>query len=94
MSSWPLCARGDVRWRQVRKGDRCAPWDAEAALADYEQAMFSRSETAAADAHRALGLFLNERAPFGLIDFFIDALEREHDRSNSELRGDTGASVP
>ena len=70
------------------------PGDTEAALADYEQAMFSRSETAAADAHRALGLFLNERVPFGLIDFFIDALEREHDRSNSELRGDTGASVP
>jgi hypothetical protein len=66
----------------------------EAALADYEQAMFSRSETAAADAHRALGLFHNECAPFGLIDFFIDALEREHDRSNSELRGDSGASVP
>jgi hypothetical protein len=43
---------------------------------------------------RTLGLCLNERAPFGLIDFFIDALEREHDRSNSELLGDTGASVP
>jgi 2-polyprenyl-6-methoxyphenol hydroxylase-like FAD-dependent oxidoreductase len=45
--------------------------DIEAALAAYEQAMFPRSEQAAADAHTALRLCLDDRAPFALIDFFI-----------------------
>ncbi|WP_434211837.1 FAD-dependent oxidoreductase [[Pseudomonas] boreopolis] len=45
------------------------PGDIEDALATYEAAMFSRSEAAAADAHRILDLCLGERAPFGLIDF-------------------------
>jgi 2-polyprenyl-6-methoxyphenol hydroxylase-like FAD-dependent oxidoreductase len=79
---------------ELGKAIAARPDDVEAALIAYETSMFPRSETAAADAHRALGLCLNERAPFGLIDSFIDALEKERDRSNSELLGDTGASVP
>ncbi|WNL44007.1 NAD(P)/FAD-dependent oxidoreductase [Dyella sp. BiH032] len=45
------------------------PGDIEHALATYEAAMFSRSEVAAAGAHRVLDLCLGERAPFSLIDF-------------------------
>jgi 2-polyprenyl-6-methoxyphenol hydroxylase-like FAD-dependent oxidoreductase len=51
------------------------PDDIEAALAVYEAAMFPRSALAAADAHETLALCLDERAPFGLIDFFTSALE-------------------
>lgn len=43
--------------------------DMEGALAAYEAAMFSRSEAAAADAHRVLDLCLGASAPFSLIDF-------------------------
>ena len=46
----------------------------EAALAVFEQAMFRRSALQAADAHLMLGLCLDERAPFGLIEFFNGAL--------------------
>ena len=46
------------------------PDDTEAALTAYEEAMFPRSESEAADAHLILGLCLDDRAPFGLIDFF------------------------
>ena len=46
------------------------PDDTEAALTAYEDEMFSRSELEAADAHLILGLCLDDRAPFGLIDFF------------------------
>ena len=49
------------------------PGDSEAALAAYETAMFPRSETAAVEAHRMLALLLDDRAPFGLIDFFTTA---------------------
>jgi 2-polyprenyl-6-methoxyphenol hydroxylase-like FAD-dependent oxidoreductase len=49
------------------------PDDIEAALAAYEEAMFPRSHAAAADAHQALALCLDDRAPFGLIDFFTSA---------------------
>jgi len=55
------------------------PDDIEAALTAYEEALFPRSESAAADAHLILGLCLDDRAPFGLIDFFTGALEEEHD---------------
>jgi hypothetical protein len=51
------------------------PHDIEAALAVYERAMFPRSASAAADAHQTLALCLNDRAPFGLIDFFTGVLE-------------------
>jgi 2-polyprenyl-6-methoxyphenol hydroxylase-like FAD-dependent oxidoreductase len=46
------------------------PDDVEAALTAYEEALFPRSEAAAVDAHMILGLCLDDRAPFGLIDFF------------------------
>jgi 2-polyprenyl-6-methoxyphenol hydroxylase-like FAD-dependent oxidoreductase len=46
------------------------PGDIEAALGVYEAAMFPRSQIAAADAHQTLALCLDERAPFGLVDFF------------------------
>ena len=56
------------------------PGDIEAALTAYEKALFPRSESAAADAHMILGLCLDDRAPFGLIDFLTGALKRDHDR--------------
>lgn len=49
------------------------PGDIEKALTAFEAAMFSRSEVAAASAHRVLGLCLGERAPFGVIDFLSPA---------------------
>ena len=55
------------------------PDDIEAVLTAYEEALFPRSASAAADAHLILGLCLDDRAPFGLIDFFTGALEEEHD---------------
>jgi hypothetical protein len=51
------------------------PHDIEAALAAYEAAMFPRSASAAADAHQTLAVCFNDRAPFGLVDFFTGALE-------------------
>lgn len=52
------------------------PEDIETALAAYEEAMFARSHLAAAEAHQTLALCLDERAPFGLVDFFsgVEAL--------------------
>ena len=55
------------------------PDDIEVALTAYEEAMFPRSESAAADARIILDLCLGDRAPFGLIDFFTGALEGEHE---------------
>jgi 2-polyprenyl-6-methoxyphenol hydroxylase-like FAD-dependent oxidoreductase len=52
------------------------PDDIEAALTAYEEALFPRSESAAADAHLILGLCLDDRAPFGLIDFFTGPSRR------------------
>ena len=49
------------------------PDDIEAALAASEAALFPRRETAAVEAHLILGLCLDDRAPFGLIDFFTGA---------------------
>jgi len=49
------------------------PGDVEAALAAYEATMFPRSRSAAEDAHQVLGLCLNDRAPFSLVDFFSAA---------------------
>ena len=51
------------------------PHGIEGALAAYEAAMFPRSASAATDAHQTLALCLNDRAPFGLIDFFTGVLE-------------------
>jgi hypothetical protein len=53
--------------------------DIEAALTAYEEAMFPRSEAEAADAYVILELCLGDRAPFGLIDFFTGAPEKEHE---------------
>jgi 2-polyprenyl-6-methoxyphenol hydroxylase-like FAD-dependent oxidoreductase len=51
------------------------PDDVVAALTAYETAMFPRSGSAAAEAHVILGLCLDDRAPFGLVDFFTGALD-------------------
>ncbi len=63
------------------------PDDREAALAAYEAAMFPRGEAAAEEAHRMLALCLDDRAPFGLIDFFTGAPMRN-------LRGIDGGIEP
>jgi 2-polyprenyl-6-methoxyphenol hydroxylase-like FAD-dependent oxidoreductase len=55
---------------ELGKAIAAHPGDVEAALTGYEEAMFSRSEAEAADAHLMLELCLGDRAPFGLIDFF------------------------
>jgi 2-polyprenyl-6-methoxyphenol hydroxylase-like FAD-dependent oxidoreductase len=57
------------------------PDDIEAALTAYEEALFPRSESEAADAYQILELCLGDRAPFGLIDFLTGALEGEHERA-------------
>ena len=64
---------------ELAKAIAAHPGDTEAALTAYEGAMFPRSESEAADAHLILELCLGDRAPFGLIDFFTGALEREHE---------------
>jgi 2-polyprenyl-6-methoxyphenol hydroxylase-like FAD-dependent oxidoreductase len=55
------------------------PDDVEAALAAYEEALFPRSKSAAAEAHRNHGFFFDDRAPKGLIDFFTGALEEKRE---------------
>jgi 2-polyprenyl-6-methoxyphenol hydroxylase-like FAD-dependent oxidoreductase len=55
------------------------PGDIEAALTAYEKALFPRSEAEYADAYEILDLCLGDRAPFGLIDFLIGALDGEHE---------------
>ena len=59
---------------ELGKAIAAHPDDIEAALTAYEEAMFPRSESEAADAHQILELCLGDRAPFGLIDFFTGAL--------------------
>jgi 2-polyprenyl-6-methoxyphenol hydroxylase-like FAD-dependent oxidoreductase len=58
---------------ELGKAIAAHPDDLEAALTAYEAALFPRSASAAADAHVILGACLDERAPFGLIDFFTGA---------------------
>jgi len=60
---------------ELGKAIAAHPDDIEAALTAYEQALFPRSESSAADAHVILDLCLGDSAPFGLIDFFTSALE-------------------
>jgi 2-polyprenyl-6-methoxyphenol hydroxylase-like FAD-dependent oxidoreductase len=55
------------------------PDDIEAALTAYEQAMFPRSESEAADSWEILELCLGDRAPFGLIDFLAGAPDGDHE---------------
>lgn len=57
------------------------PGDIEAALAIYEEAMFTRSASEAADAHQILDLCLGDRAPYGLIDFLTGGVEERHART-------------
>jgi 2-polyprenyl-6-methoxyphenol hydroxylase-like FAD-dependent oxidoreductase len=64
---------------ELGKAIAANPDDTEAALAAYEEALFPRSESTAADAHEILELCLGDRAPFGLIDFLTGAGEEEHD---------------
>ncbi|MFD6514269.1 FAD-dependent oxidoreductase [Rhodococcus sp. NPDC060176] len=49
------------------------PDDIEAALAEYEEAMFVRSASEAADSHVILDLCLGDHAPYSLVDFFTGA---------------------
>jgi 2-polyprenyl-6-methoxyphenol hydroxylase-like FAD-dependent oxidoreductase len=63
---------------ELGKAIAAHPDDTEAALAAYEEAMFPRSESTAADAHEILELCLGDRAPFGLIDFLTSAGAEQH----------------
>ena len=64
---------------ELGKAIAAHPDDIEAALFAYEEALFPRSESEAADAYLILELCLGDRAPFGLIDFLTGALEGEHE---------------
>ena len=55
---------------ELGKAIAAHPDNLEEALADYEAAMFSRSQSEAADADVILGLCLGDRAPFSLVEFF------------------------
>jgi flavin-dependent dehydrogenase len=66
---------------ELGKAIAAHPDDIEAALTAYEEALFPRSESEAADAYQILELCLGDRAPFGLIDFLAGALEGEHQRA-------------
>lgn len=63
---------------ELGKAIAAHPNDIEAALAVYEQALFPRSAAAARDSHQILELCLDDRAPFGLVDFFTGALAGQH----------------
>jgi 2-polyprenyl-6-methoxyphenol hydroxylase-like FAD-dependent oxidoreductase len=67
--------------------------DIEAALTAYEEAMFPRSESAAADAHLMLELCLDDRAPFGLVDFFTGALDAAREGAEGARSARTRAST-
>ena len=54
---------------ELGKAIAAHPGDVEAALAGYEEAMFGRNASFAADAREILDLCLGDRAPFGLIGF-------------------------
>ncbi len=60
---------------ELGKAIAAHPGDIEAALTAYEAALFPRSQAAAVDAHMILELCLDDRAPFGLVDFFTGAFE-------------------
>ena len=64
---------------ELGKAIAAHPDDIEAALTAYEKALFPRSESFAADSGLSLELCLNDRAPFGFIDFLTGALEGEHE---------------
>ncbi len=64
---------------ELGKAIAAHPDNIEAALAAYEEALFPRSESFAADSHLTLDLCLDDRAPFGFIDFLTSASEGEHE---------------
>jgi 2-polyprenyl-6-methoxyphenol hydroxylase-like FAD-dependent oxidoreductase len=64
---------------ELGKAIAAHPGDIEAALTAYEEALFPRSESEAADAYLILELCLGDRAPFGLIEFFTGAPAGEHE---------------
>ena len=64
---------------ELGKAIAAHPDDIEAALTAYEEALFPRSESEAADAYLILELCLGDRAPFGLIDFLTGAIEGERE---------------
>jgi 2-polyprenyl-6-methoxyphenol hydroxylase-like FAD-dependent oxidoreductase len=64
---------------ELGKAIAAHPDDIETALTAYEEALFPRSASEAADADLILDLCLGDRAPFGLIDFFTGIPEGEHE---------------
>ena len=64
---------------ELGKAIAAHPDDVEAALTAYEEALFPRSESAAAEAHRNHELLFDDRAPAGYIDLITGALEEEHE---------------
>lgn len=62
---------------ELAKAIASHPGDIEAALAVYEEAMFSRSAAEASDARQILDLCLGESAPFGLVHFLTGALRKQ-----------------
>lgn len=50
------------------------PDDPDAALGAYEQAMFTRSAAFAEEAHQTIDMCLGERAPYGLLELFSEAV--------------------
>jgi hypothetical protein len=61
-----------VRRRGTRQAIAAAPGDLEAALFAYEQALFPRSASEAAQAYRILEVCFGEHAPQSLLEFFAD----------------------
>jgi 2-polyprenyl-6-methoxyphenol hydroxylase-like FAD-dependent oxidoreductase len=55
---------------ELGKAIAARPDDGEAALSNYEEALFARSEAVAVEAHQTLELCLGDRAPFGLVELF------------------------
>ncbi len=64
---------------ELGKAIAAHPGDVEGALSAYEEALFPRSESAAAEAHRNHGLLFDDRPPAGYIDLITGALEEEHE---------------
>jgi 2-polyprenyl-6-methoxyphenol hydroxylase-like FAD-dependent oxidoreductase len=58
---------------ELGKAIAAHPGDTEKALTVYEEALFPRNESEAADAYEILDLCLGDRAPYGLIDFLNGA---------------------
>ena len=64
---------------ELAKAIAARPNHVEAALSIYEEAVFTRSQREAADAHQIVDLCLGERAPHGLIEFFRSAQQAQRE---------------